>query len=290
MTITATDTEIPARDGYALSATVYAPQEQSPHPAVVVVSSAVAVPRQLYRRFAETLVGGGYTVVTYDYRGIGGSKPESLRGFDADCSDWVFQDMAGVIDWVKSEFEPGRLFLIGHSFGGQVAGMLDNVDHLAGLITFSSQSGHWRHQNGMQKAAVATVGYITIPVLTPLFGYAPWGKLGGGEDLPAGVAKQWGSWVRKPGYLFDDPTLPLDQFDSFSAPVLAYSIDDDDWGNSESVDLLMHRAYQNVERRHIVPADRSIAEIGHVGYFRESSSVLWPEVIAWMDQQSDEAS
>jgi predicted alpha/beta hydrolase len=30
----------------------------------------------------------GYFTLTYDYRGIGNSKPESLKGFQANLEDW----------------------------------------------------------------------------------------------------------------------------------------------------------------------------------------------------------
>ena len=37
-------------------------------------------------------------VVTYDYRGIGGSAPSRLRGFEARMRDWAFLDMTAVVD------------------------------------------------------------------------------------------------------------------------------------------------------------------------------------------------
>ena len=69
-----TETRIPARDGYALAATLYRPTGAAR--GAVIVSSATAVPRRFYRHFAAELAGAGYTVVTYDYRGIGDSAPE----------------------------------------------------------------------------------------------------------------------------------------------------------------------------------------------------------------------
>ena len=42
---------------------------------MVVLSAAMAAAHRFYSRFAAGLATGGYTTVTYDYRGIGGSAP-----------------------------------------------------------------------------------------------------------------------------------------------------------------------------------------------------------------------
>ena len=64
----------------------------------------------------------------------------------------------------------------------------------------------------------------------------------------------------------------------------AASIDDDKWGTPASVDAMM-RAYPSVERRHIVPSQRGLARIGHMGFFRPSSSALWTEVVDWFNSK-----
>lgn len=96
---------VPARDGFALAATRYHPDANPTH-TVVLIHSATVVPRQYYRPFATFLAEEGYTAVSYDYRGIGGSRPASLRGFRAWARDWALLDMAGVIDWAVATFRP----------------------------------------------------------------------------------------------------------------------------------------------------------------------------------------
>ena len=98
VTIENTHTTIFARDGYRLAATVFA--AASPQ-AVVLINSAAAVPRKIYRGFAEYLAQRGFAVLTYDYRGIGGSRPASLRGFKARMRDWAAQDVAAAVDHAR---------------------------------------------------------------------------------------------------------------------------------------------------------------------------------------------
>ena len=53
---------------------------------VVVIAPATSVHSRYYHRFADHLFQQGFDVLTFDYRGIGHSRPPSLRGFRA---DWV---------------------------------------------------------------------------------------------------------------------------------------------------------------------------------------------------------
>lgn len=273
---------ISARDGYSLTGTIFQ-ADNNPTQTVVVINAATAVPQHYYKPFATYLAEQGYTAVTYDYRGIGQSKPKHLRGFQATSLDWTLQDMAGVVDWVQSTYQPQRLFMMGHSYGGQTVGMLPNADVVDALITFSAQSGYWGLQGGNRKYSALLHVYFTIPLLCRLYGYMPWSKFGSAEDLPKGAALEWARWCRYSNYFLDDPTLPLERYKSFQAPVLAYSFDDDNWGTARSVDAMM-KVYSNLTRRHLVPAEVGLDSIKHFGFFRPKAQHLWPDAINWLEE------
>jgi len=55
---------------------------------VVIINAATSVRCRYYFRFAAFLFGEGMDLITYDYRGIGESRPATLRGFDAGWIDW----------------------------------------------------------------------------------------------------------------------------------------------------------------------------------------------------------
>jgi len=270
---------IPAQDGYPLTGTYY-PCKTKPS-RLIVINSATAVPRQFYQHFALAMVSAGYSVLTYDYRGINDSRPKNLRGFKAKMRDWALLDMEGVLNWVRAEYAPEKLFLIGHSVGGQVAGMVNAAKNIDGMITFSAQSGNWRYQGGNQKLAVLFHSYFTLPLLANLVGYMPWSWFGA-VDMPKGVATEWAGWCRHKDYLLGDNTLPLERYTSHTSPVLAYSFEDDNWGSKKSVDMMMG-AYPNVERRHLDAKERDLKSLGHFGFFRTNAAPLWQEVSDWFD-------
>ena len=267
-------------EGHALAASVF---EQAGSDTVVLVNAATGVPRQFYRYFASYLRDHGWTTVTYDYRGIGDSAPPSLRGFEARMRDWALIDMPAVIDWILAELQPRRLFSVGHSFGGQGIGLLEQPERITAMVGVSAQSGYWGVQGGAERYRARFAVTVMIPVLVRFFGYFPWSRFAAGEDLPGGIALEWARWCRNRDYLLGDPTLPLERYDRFDAPVLAYSIDDDDWGTPRGVDDMM-RAYARVTRRHLVPADYGLEKLGHMGFFRQGSEAIWDEVVEWLDE------
>ena len=212
---------IAATDGFELATTIYGSGDD-----VVMLSAATATPRQFYKSFAMFLADEGHTVVTYDYRGIGESRPESLRGFRGSMSDWGLLDMQGVLDWISDEYAPTTLFAVGHSVGGQVTGMLTGADRITAMATVSAQSGYWGLQGDGEVAKMRIAAHFVMPPVTRLFGYFPWSKFSSAQDLPKDAALQWASWCRDPDYILGDDALPLERYQDFTAPVLAYSIDD----------------------------------------------------------------
>ena len=103
------DITFPAADGYLLGATLFLPRAGARHHAVLI-NSATAVPRKIYRGFAAYLARRGCAVLTYDYRGIGDSRqravtgynqPKSLVGFKATMADWAALDVTAAVAWMR---------------------------------------------------------------------------------------------------------------------------------------------------------------------------------------------
>ena len=87
-----------------------------------MIQAATGVKQEYYARFAAYLAGRDFTVLTFDYRGIGRSRPASLRGFTATMSDWALLDAAAALDFLESNSHAGKILAVGHSFGGQEIG------------------------------------------------------------------------------------------------------------------------------------------------------------------------
>lgn len=281
------DTTIAARDGFSLAATVFVPAERRPHGAVLI-NSATAVPRKIYRGFASYLATRGFAALTYDYRGTAGSRPASLKGFAARMRDWAALDVAGAIEHARQVWPQLPLMVVGHSFGGQAVGLVPNNGEIARALLVASQSGYWRYYTGFEKYRVWLLFRLVAPPVVALAGYAP-GRLGTGEDLPKGVMREWASWCLSPGFFFDDATLEAtENFPRYRGPLRAIGLDDDPWATSPAIDaLLRHFSGTQPEHRHIHPREVGARKIGHFGFFRpEHRDTLWRDAAAWLGADS----
>lgn len=269
-------------DGAPLEGSVFEPAG-TPR-ASVLVNSAMAVRRDYYGAFAAHLAMEGFRVLTYDYRGIGGSRPASLRGFRAEAHDWGERDAAAALDRLASETDPGPLLLVGHSIGGQIAGLMPNRERLAGLLLVAAQSGDWRLWPFPDKLAMAALWHVALPVVVGLAGYAP-GRLGLGQDVPAGVVLEWARWGRRRGYLLGgDGARWRDGFRSVRAPIVALGFTDDRYAPERTIDGLL-QLYESAPREHrrIRPSDAGARRIGHFGFFRPAfRDTLWRQAAAWL--------
>jgi predicted alpha/beta hydrolase len=267
-----------ATDHYPLDATRFEPAQAR---GTVVIHAATAVPRTYYHPFAEYLAGHGLRVLTYDYRGVGGSKPPSLVGFDATMTDWALKDAAAAARYAAALGDP--VITIGHSFGGQLLGLLDEPHASRGAILVASQLGYYGHWPLGQRLRYGAMWYGLIPALVAWHGYLP-GRYGLGEDLPAGVALEWARWCRHPDYLVGHVDGAAERFARFDRPTLLFSFTDDKFAPPGAVDALIRRlSAAPVTHRRVAPWDLSLPDLGHFSFFRPRAAALWPEALAFID-------
>ena len=93
-----------ADDGYRLAAIRYS--AQGPVQGNLIMAGATGVQQRFYRRFAEHASAQGFNVLTLDYRGVGESKPKSLKGFHMSYLDWGFRDLAAAVDFMDDGSTP----------------------------------------------------------------------------------------------------------------------------------------------------------------------------------------
>src|SRR5882724_4856850 len=91
-------------DGFAIAGQTHGDAAQCR--AGVLLVGAMGVDQRYYGAFAQWLAVQGFFVVTFDYRGMGDSRPPryrtSLRGFEADVTTWATRDVAAAVDFIAA--------------------------------------------------------------------------------------------------------------------------------------------------------------------------------------------
>ena len=271
-------------DGATLAARLYA--GVGAIQGAVLIGGAMGVKQDYYAPFAGWLATQGFAVMSFDYRGVGESRSaahtKSLRGLDADLFSWA-GDYDCAIDALRERAPGVPLYLIGHSLGAQLPGLLHNRDRIDGLLSVAAGSGYWRDNAPPLKRIVLYFWYGLVPVATTLFGYFPGKRLGKVGDLPRGVILQWRRWCMDLRYVVGaEGAAVRTQFEQVRFPVVALSITDDELMTERGTHVLVD-SYANAPRRveRVAPADVQAKRIGHFGFFRDQfKSSLWARSVA----------
>ncbi len=250
--------------------------------AAVVIGGAMGVKQDYYAAFAQWLASQGYLVASFDYRGMGDSKHRHLRGFHADLFSWT-DDFDTVIAATTERAGEVPLYLIGHSLGAQLPGLLKHRDRIDGLVSVAAGSGYWRDNAPQLKRIVLYFWHVLVPVATALCGYFPGRRIGKVGNLPRGVILQWRRWCLHPRYHVGAEGAPVrEKFEAARFPLVALSITDDELMTERGTRVLVD-CYANAPRRieRIAPADVQARRIGHFGFFRDQfRSSLWARTVA----------
>lgn len=262
-----------AEDGRRLAASWFEPPQGTAR-AVALVSPATGVPRGFYAAFAQWLASRGYAVLTYDYRGIAGSREGALRRERATMRDWAVLDMSAALAAAEARRQ-GRglpLLLVGHSFGGNSIAFARGVERADAILGVGSQLGEPRLYPGVHGVVAQVFFRAWVPAVVAAFGHLPGWALGpGAQPLPAGVARQWGAWGLRRGWAYADPAMAAHRSaSSVIAPVHLWGIDDDlTYAPPRAIDALAGQ-FRNaaVQRHQLAPADVGRRRLGHFGVFR----------------------
>ncbi|WP_025128402.1 alpha/beta fold hydrolase [Pseudomonas sp. PH1b] len=278
----------PAQDGVMLGGFTWRHAQPAPGRAVVIINAATSVRCRYYFRFADYLFAHGFDVMTYDYRGIGESRPASLKGFKASWSDWGTLDYEAILKRAQREFPGQPIDVVGHSFGGCAVGLGASSGVVRRVVTMGAQFAYWRDYAPKLRWRMLGKWHLLMPLLTWFYGYFPGKRLGWMEDTPAGVVSDWctphSRYEGRPSgrtLQGHEDSLP---FSRVTAPMLAISVSDDPFGTIPAIERLLGY-YRNSPCTHlrIDPADIGETEIGHFAFFHSRFQTrLWPLALAWL--------
>ena len=272
--------EVEVAAGQRIAARLYRPG--SACRGVVLFVPAMGVAQAFYAPLAKWLAGQGFLCLTFDYRGMGLSRPaahpRSLSRFEVGLLDWAREDCAAMVELALAEAPGQALSWLGHSLGGQILPFVPNRDAVARMITVASGSGYWRENSPRLRRFAGLLWYGIVPASLALFGYFPGKRLRMVGDLPRGVMAQWRRWCLDPEYAVGvEGELARRLYEGVTQPIVSFSFTDDDFMSARNTESL-HSFYAGAPRtmKRFAPADFGLRQIGHFGFFRpELAEKLW---------------
>lgn len=266
-------------DKVAVIAHLFIPEKSNRK--VLLINSATGVKQQVYFSFAQYFAEQGFTVITYDYRGIGLSKPDHMKGFNASMRIWGSQDYKTLTKYIKTRFPEYQKYCLGHSVGALILGMNEDSEMFEEFVFVGTQNAFVGNLKIRTKIE-AYLGFgIVQPIATHLLGYFPAHWFGLGESLPKNCAYDWRTLILNK----KSTNGLLEKIDDYSKKltqkVFVIRAEDDAWLTEKGIKSLLNDTYPNLKPtyRLVKVSESEKGEIGHVNFFRSFNSKLWDIVL-----------
>jgi len=272
-----------AADGYKLAGTLY--ESARSNGLTVQINSASATARSFYRHFASYLARRGFSVLCYDFRGIGDSGGGRPFGEDASPLAWGGLDTPAASAFLKDRYPERALTIVAHSLGGQVLGLSGSIGEVRAIHLLACAHGYWRRwPDRRTRWKLALLWHLNGPLALALLGRVP-GWVTGTRDTPRQIAIETGRFVRSPHFFCTEEGGPLRPHNAdIRCPLRHYVFADDEvFGPGGDIDLEDYFPNALRERLVLSPRDLHLDKLGHFGFFRRAANTgHWDGVADWL--------
>lgn len=282
------DVLVPTPDDVELAATIYQPPAGSGNGICIQINSSMATPRQYYRAFSTHLAGRGFTVLAYDYRGVGGSTfdypppPHGRSGLDSGRIDQTV-----IADYIARRFADQEPVLVGHSFGGQILGLTRHASRWRAVFLMGTSHGYYAKWKSPQRQKMWFRSFIAAPILARL--PRRWQqRMEEGMGIPFALGYEMSVYLRTPHFFVDGDGKPIRPHNEEMRAVIRHITLSDDTVVAPGSEIDLEFFYPNCTpiRDRRTPADFGMQAVGHFGFFRRSMPVTaWDDVGNWLVAQ-----
>ena len=276
--------KIKCEDNFELSGKLFKPEKIT---ASVMIAPATGIKKEFYSAFALYLAENGFATLTFDNRGIGESKGNSINSSNASLTNWGKLDMTAVLEYLGNEFPNTDYHLIGHSAGGQLVGLMKNAKEIKSIFNFGSSSGSLHYSKYPFRLKSSFWLNFYIPISNLIFGHTKSQWVGMGEPLPKNVGKEWTKWCNGKGYVKVDLDTKIKEhlYNELNLNSLWVHAKDDEIANYENVKDMI-RVHPNIQSRilTISPEEYGFNDIGHMKFFSKKKKELWSLATKWLNE------
>lgn len=248
---------------------------------VMIIAPTGELTKEFYDPFAEYMCGKGFSVIVFDYRGMGNSGPVDIKNYEASMHQWAVQDIDAVILYAKNYYPGFEIIYTGHCTGGEIFGLAQASQYINRLILVSSALSCKKYWTFKARARISWLR-LTVKFLNKWYGYFPGKRYGYPENFPGGVMHQYINWCNSSNGLFD--SFPDNNYRKLQIPVLAFNFSDD-WHSPVKAIKELHSRFENasISWQYIRPGDLGLSKIGNSGFFnRQVETILWPQTLEWL--------
>ena len=207
---------------------------------VIIIMPALGVKAWVYEKFALALQKLSYIVVTVDLRGNDKSSVKVSKKTNFGYQEMITYDWPAVIEKVNKHFPKNKIYLLGHSLGGQL-NVLYSSQHqqlISGLILVASCTVYYKAWRFPYNIGVL-LGTQAANLLVKVLGYFPGKKVGFAGKEAKNLILDWSYNARTGKYKIKNSKIDFEKdIKNINLPVLAISFKNDKLAPKKAVEAL----------------------------------------------------
>lgn len=253
---------------------------------VFVVFPAMGVYASYYEPLAMELAQAGHLAITADLRGNGLSSIRPSKKVDFSYTDVLQQDYTTVLNHVSESFPDKKVFLFGHSLGGQLSCLFAarNSHRLDGLVLSATCSVYYKGWDGFAAYRILA-GTQFANLVAKSVGYFPGKKVGFGGTEAKSLIGDWSRQSRSGKYILKNDAFDYEKgLRDVKIPVLALSYQSDALSPKSAVKHLLDKLMSaKKEHIHLKKDDPMNDGYNHFNWAKKPKNVVGI-VNNWLEQ------
>ncbi len=248
-------------------------------PCALVIASATACPQKLYFKFAQYLADHGISVYTFDYSGLANHVNEAQA---TSMVEWGRDEVDAVLKQAFKNYK--RVYLLGHSVGGQIFSFSEEAERLSGIYLMVSQSAYFRHWYGLNGLLIRIFWFFLLPISIRIFGYMPGWIMGSPESLTKEAAQSWRQFAMDPrGSLGHSPQV-LARAQRIESPMVFRALKKDRKLAPRAAVRALMNEFKQAKAEFRYSEEEPWSSMKHFDFFRSKQRAKWSEVLNFISQ------
>lgn len=273
------------KDNTSIGITTF--QAESSDAAILVLYPAFGVTATYYQYFAAKLATAGITVVTADLRGHGLSSVRPNKDNNYGFLEMI-NDLKAILDHLKQANSRSKIYLLGHSLGGQAASLMmaKYPKSYDGLTIIGSPNVYYKGWSGFHYYR-RKIGLNLLPAIGKVVSLLPPFKIGGYYTTPKQMI-EWGHTGKTGNYKVIGDDFDYEKgFSKVTVPILAIDIEGDLMAPKAAMTNLYQKFKNTIALSTLTLTKKKTSlKITHINWPRTAEAVMVEVLREWIDRSN----